>query len=70
MIDRIIDELCNGCRICDLACPMDVLYADEESGRVVIKYRDDCMTCFNCEVVCPAGAVVVDPKKTNKPQAW
>ncbi len=70
MIEQIIDALCNGCRICDFACPMDVLYADEESGKVSINYPDDCMTCFNCEVVCPTDAVIVNPIKAVKPQAW
>ncbi len=70
MIEEIVQTLCNGCGICDLACPMDVLYADQANATVSIRYPDDCMTCFNCEVVCPTDAVRVDPIRALKPQAW
>jgi NAD-dependent dihydropyrimidine dehydrogenase PreA subunit len=70
MIEEIIQTLCNGCGICDLACPMDVLYAEPKNETVTIRYPDDCMTCFNCEVVCPTNAVRVDPIRAPKPQAW
>lgn len=28
-----------------------------------ITYTDDCMTCFNCELNCPSGAIYVHPFK-------
>jgi NAD-dependent dihydropyrimidine dehydrogenase PreA subunit len=34
---------------------------DEASGKAVIRYHENCMTCYNCETECPCGSVDVDP---------
>jgi len=70
MIEYIDEELCNNCGNCDLYCPMDVIYMNDEKGKAEIRYLEDCMTCFNCELGCPVGAIHVDPIKSEKPQPW
>ena len=70
MIESINHELCNGCGGCDLVCPMDVIYMNQETRKAEIWYRQDCMTCFNCELECPVDAIYVDPIKNKKPQPW
>ena len=49
---------------------MDVIYLDPVSQIAEIRYPQDCMTCYSCEVECPVDAVFVDPIKNPKPQAW
>jgi NAD-dependent dihydropyrimidine dehydrogenase PreA subunit len=58
-IERIDPELCNGCGICINTCTVDVIRMDEESGKAVIKYPEDCMTCGYCELDCPQNAIYV-----------
>lgn len=66
VIDYIDEDKCDGCGICFISCPMDVLRVDGEKEIAVIRYRDDCMTCFNCEEDCPRGAIIVGPERA----AW
>jgi NAD-dependent dihydropyrimidine dehydrogenase PreA subunit len=70
MIESINEELCTGCGGCDLGCPMDVIYLNENKGKAEIRYPEDCMTCFNCELECPEEAIYVDPIKAEKLQPW
>ncbi len=70
MIVTIDQELCNGCAICDEACPMDVIHMDEATGKPEILYLEDCMTCYNCELECALGLIRVDPFKVEKHQPW
>ena len=37
-------------------------------GRARIAYTDDCMTCYTCEVRCPADAIHVHPFKERLPR--
>lgn len=62
-IQRIDHELCKGCGICVDSCCMDVIRIDEESQKAIIKYPDDCMCCFYCELDCPENAIYVSPEK-------
>lgn len=32
-------------------------------SRSMVTYTDDCMTCYNCELHCPSGAIYVHPFK-------
>lgn len=61
MIEKIDLEFCSFCSTCIDMCPMDVLRMDEQMGFPVIRYPEDCMTCYNCELNCPEGCIEVDP---------
>jgi NAD-dependent dihydropyrimidine dehydrogenase PreA subunit len=69
MIKEIYEEKCNGCGICVDICPLDVFRMDESGEKAIIKYPDDCMTCFECELSCPEGAIYVHPFKEELPFA-
>lgn len=73
MIESIDENKCNGCGICVEICNMDVLRMKTEidivsrpekatpgrKHKAYIAYRNDCMTCYNCELKCPTGAIDV-----------
>lgn len=67
MIVKIDETKCNGCGICVDICPLDVFRMDEKGEKGIIKYSDDCMTCFECELNCPMGAIYVHPFKEEFP---
>lgn len=62
MIQSIDRDACVGCGRCVERCPLDTLRLDAD-GKAYIAYPEDCMTCYLCERVCPAGAVDVDPDR-------
>jgi NAD-dependent dihydropyrimidine dehydrogenase PreA subunit len=66
LIKEINSEKCNGCGICLDVCPLDVFRIDE-GKKAIIKYPDDCMTCFDCDLSCPTGAIYVHPFKEELP---
>ena len=82
MIETIELDKCTGCGICDDVCPADVIHMEEtavDSGvagleqsvtRPVIKFREHCITCFNCEIFCPEHIIDVHPIVKNRPRAW
>ena len=60
-VKRIDRTKCTLCGNCALVCPLDVF---QKMGRFVyIAYPEDCMTCFLCEIECPAGAIYVSPER-------
>ncbi len=61
-VERIDENLCNGCGICVDDCSMDVFRLDEAIKKAYIKYGRDCMTCYMCEMVCPTKAIYVSPE--------
>jgi len=70
-IEKIDTERCNGCEICVDGCPMDVIGFDGESKKAFVKYKKDCIACYNCEQDCPVEAVYVSPQRgTMIPPAW
>ncbi|MBI4968741.1 MAG: 4Fe-4S binding protein [Rhodospirillales bacterium] len=52
----VIDKKkCNGCGLCALYCPLDVIYMEDGIGHVV--YPDECWHCGACRQECAKGAV-------------
>lgn len=60
-IKKIDENLCNGCTLCESACPMDVIRMDKEKRTAFPAYIEDCGLCFLCEEVCPVNAIDVSP---------
>ena len=65
VIERIDQELCNGCEICVNNCTMDVIRMDEKRKKAVIKYPEDCICCAFCELDCPKKAIYVSPERSS-----
>jgi len=65
-IETINEELCKGCGICVDSCCMDVIRMNEENNKAVIKYPDECMCCYYCELDCPENAIYVSPVKCEQ----
>ena len=65
VIERIDQELCNGCEICVNNCTMDVIRMDEKRKKAVIKYPEDCICCAFCELDCPKRAIYVSPERSS-----
>jgi len=73
MIESLDQNKCNGCGICIEICPMDVFRLSTRvdvttstprgypvrRSSAQIAFTEDCMTCFTCELKCPAGAIFV-----------
>jgi NAD-dependent dihydropyrimidine dehydrogenase PreA subunit len=60
MIEFISSSKCVSCGLCVSVCPTGVF--DQEKRKVpVIARKDDCQTCFMCEVYCPVDALYVSP---------
>ena len=65
MIKSIETDLCNGCGVCVLICPMDVIRLDEKNKKAYIAYVEDCQSCLLCEVECPMGAIYVSAERAS-----
>ncbi len=52
MIETLDEQRCTGCNICFNVCPCDVFRTLPQRRLVEIAYRDDCQTCFLCELDC------------------
>lgn len=37
-------------------------------AKAEAKYKNDCMTCYFCEIACPVNAIIVDPIKEKQPR--
>jgi len=71
MIESLDIQKCLACGTCVEVCPMDVFrLAGEAAPHSEIRYRDDCQTCYNCELECPAQAIRVNPWRKARAQAW
>ena len=69
MIREILETKCIGCGICVDICPLDVFRMDGKNEKAIIKYPEDCMTCYTCELKCPEEAIYVHPFKEELPLA-
>lgn len=69
-VETIDYEKCSDCGICYDICPMDVyglMHAFRQADakpRVYIKYPEDCMCCYLCELDCPDDAIYVSPYRS------
>jgi NAD-dependent dihydropyrimidine dehydrogenase PreA subunit len=61
MIELISDERCIDCDICVRVCPTNVFDA-VPGGHPIIARKEDCQTCFMCELYCPVDALFVAPE--------
>ena len=66
MIQTIDYGKCIACKTCVEVCMKDVLRWNDAENHSEPAYYDDCQTCFNCEVSCPAHAIYVHPKHKKK----
>jgi len=56
----VIDKaLCTGCGTCEDSCPIDVIYMDDDNGKSLIKYPDECWHCGSCRQECPEDAIAI-----------
>lgn len=60
MIEIINEESCVSCNACVEVCPTNV-FEEGADGIPVIARKNDCQTCFMCELYCPADALFVSP---------
>jgi NAD-dependent dihydropyrimidine dehydrogenase PreA subunit len=53
-------EACDGCRLCTLACPANVLEIYKENGKKKARVKESqrgCISCNNCRAICATGAI-------------
>jgi len=56
----VIDKaLCTGCGTCEDSCPIDVIYTDDDNGKSLIKYPEECWHCGSCRQECPEDAIEI-----------
>lgn len=70
MILSIDADYCSGCRLCDEACPTDVIHCDPKTGKAVIAHQRHCCTCFLCAIVCPTECIEIHPVLQKRPLPW
>ncbi len=62
-------EKCMNCGSCIEICPMDVL-RDGDSVPL-IRYGEDCQSCFLCRLYCSTGAITVNTERARpSPLPW
>jgi len=52
-------EACIGCQNCVDRCPMDVFYYDAQENKSVIVYPENCQSCGQCYLACPADSLIM-----------
>ncbi|WP_458775287.1 4Fe-4S dicluster domain-containing protein [Desulforhopalus sp. 52FAK] len=60
----IIREWCQGCGICVVLCPENVLVLGE-GNKVTPLFSENCSCCRLCEARCPDKAIAVIDNKNN-----
>lgn len=59
----IDEELCKGCELCVIACPVQGLHISDKINikgyRVAELITENCTGCVNCALVCPDSAISV-----------
>jgi adenylylsulfate reductase subunit B len=55
----VIDpRLCDGCGICEAACPGDILFVADGPEHMV-RYPLECSHCDVCRIECPQNAIEI-----------
>ncbi len=53
-------EACDGCRLCTLVCPANVLEIYKVDGKKKARVKESqrgCISCNNCRAICDTGAI-------------
>ena len=53
-------DKCDGCKLCTLVCPANVLELYRESGKKKARVKASqrgCISCNNCRAICANGAI-------------
>ena len=58
---EVSNERCCGCKKCVRTCMEDVWQWDAEQKCCVPKYPDECVKCYQCELVCPNNCIEIVP---------
>jgi NAD-dependent dihydropyrimidine dehydrogenase PreA subunit len=61
MIELVSQTRCILCNKCVQVCPMNVFSAANGAPPSIAR-KDDCQTCFMCELYCPVDALYVAPQ--------
>jgi NAD-dependent dihydropyrimidine dehydrogenase PreA subunit len=51
---------------CVNVCPVDCIYEDSESDRVLYIHPDECIDCGACEPECPVSAIFAEEEVPDK----
>lgn len=56
----INEDLCDGCKLCVVVCPANVLEVYGDKGRKKARVKASirgCASCNNCQAICDSGAI-------------
>lgn len=56
-------DKCDGCKLCTVVCPADVLELFGPKDNLKCRVKDDhfgCLSCNNCEAICASNAIRAD----------
>ena len=65
MIDRIVEERCDGCGWCIASCRMELIGVDRKRKKAFFTSPDQCVVCYWCVRACPQDAIVVGVEKPS-----
>jgi 2-oxoglutarate ferredoxin oxidoreductase subunit delta len=60
------EDICKGCELCVIACPVDIIKMDNDRINVkgyhpaTIDEMDKCIACGNCAITCPDSVISVE----------
>ena len=59
---RVRMELCQGCKTCEMVCPVYAAKVKKKKGELQVDINDQkCVGCWNCEQRCPEQAIEMVP---------